>query len=138
MSWIKIAAASLALVASASIAGAQGTPGAGQAQGQGGPGMRGPGMRGQAMLFEGITLTASQKLAVDSIQAKYRAERGKTMSGGEGRQDPGALTRMTELMDKQNAEIRALLNADQQVALDKNIAEMRERRKRMRSTAPRA
>ncbi len=136
MSWIKIAAASLALVASASIAGAQGKPRAGQ--GQGGPGMRGQGMRGQAMLFEGITLTASQKLAVDSIQAKYRAERGKTMSAGEGRQDPGARTKMTGLMDKQNAEIRALLAADQQAAFDKNIAEMKERRLRMRSIAPRA
>ncbi len=138
MSWIKIAAASLALVASASIAGAQGTPGAGPGQGQGGPGMRGQGMRGQAMLFEGITLTASQKLAVDSIQAKYRAERGKTMSAGQGRQAPGARTKMTELMDKQNAEIRALLTADQQVAFDKNITEMKERRLRMRSTVPRA
>ncbi len=136
MSWIKIAAASLALVASASIAGAQGTPGAGQ--GQGAPGMRGQGMRGQAILFEGITLTASQKLAVDSIQAQYRAERGKTMSAGAGRQDPAARTKMTEMMDKQNADIRALLTADQQVAFDKNIADMKERRQRMRSTAPRA
>ncbi len=138
MSWIKIAAASLALVASASTAGAQRTPGAGQGQGQGAPGSRGQGMRGQATLFEGITLTASQQLAVDSIQAKYRAERGKTMSAGAGRQDPAARTKMTEMMDKQNADIRAVLAADQQAAFDKNIAEMKERQKRMRSTAPRA
>ncbi len=134
MSLFKIAVASFALVASASVASAQGSPGAGQGQ----PGMRGMGMRGQAMLFEGITLTASQKLAVDSIQAKYRAERGKTMSAGEGRQNSGARTKMAGLMEKQNADIRALLTADQQIAFDKNVTQMKERRLRMRSTVPRA
>ena len=133
MSWIRTAVAGFALCASASVATAQGTPGAGS---QGADrGMRGG--RGQAMLFEGITLTASQEQKVDSIRAAYRAERQKSSPNGSGRPDAAARTKMKEAMDKQNAEIRALLTPEQQKVFDANIATMKERRGKMRP-APRA
>lgn len=130
MSWIKLAVAGLALFASASVASAQGTPPAGgppPGGPQGGPGMRGG--RGMAMLFEGITLTDAQQTKVDSITAKYRAERQKMMPNGMGGGPPdeGMRAKMTEMMTKQNAEIRAVLTADQQKTFDANV----EKRKQM-------
>lgn len=130
MSWIKLAVAGLALFASASVASAQGTPPAGgppPGGPQGGPGMRGG--RGMAILFEGITLTDAQQTKVDSITAKYRAERQKMMPNGMGGGPPdeGMRAKMTEMMTKQNAEIRAVLTADQQKTFDANV----EKRKQM-------
>lgn len=130
MSWIKLAVAGLALCASASVASAQGAPPAGgppPGGPQGGPGMRGG--RGMAMLFEGITLTDAQQTKVDSITAKYRAERQKMMPNGMGGGPPdeGMRAKMTEMMTKQNAEIRAVLTADQQKTFDANV----EKRKQM-------
>jgi len=138
MSWIRIAAAGLALCASASVATAQGTAGAEQGKEQK---VRGH-ARGHAMLFEGITLTASQQASVDGIRAKYRAEHGKTMQSGNtpngGRQDAAARTKMAGMMEQQNAEIRAVLDASQQTVFDANVAKMKERRDKMRSKQPRA
>lgn len=127
MSWIRIAVAGLALCASASVASAQGgTPGQG--------GMRGQGRGMRSMLFEGITLTALQQQKVDSIRASYRAEREKMMPGGMGGGPPDDAMRakMSEMMDKQNAQFRALLNHGQQEVFDKNAAEMKKRREQMR------
>jgi Spy/CpxP family protein refolding chaperone len=129
MNWIKMAVAGLALCASASVASAQGAPPAGappQGGQQGGPGMRGG--RGMAMLFEGITLTEAQQTKVDSITAAYRAERQKMMPNGMGGPpDEGMRAKMMEMMNKQNADIRAVLTADQQKTFDANV----EKRKQM-------
>lgn len=131
MSWIRMAVAGLALCASATIASAQGTPPAGPPPGgQGGPG--GPGARGgrgMAMLMEGITLTDAQQAKLDSITAKYRAERQKMMPNGMqgGPPDDSMRQKMMEMMEKQNAEIRAILTADQQKLFDANV----EKRKQM-------
>lgn len=139
MSWIRIAAAGLALCASASVATAQGTPsGAEQGKEQS---VRGP-ARSHAMLFEGITLSASQQVAIDGLREKYRAEHGKTMQSGNtpngGRQDGVARAKMAGMMEQQNAEIRAVLDADQQKVFDANVAAMKERRDKMRKKQPRA
>lgn len=98
--------------------------------------MRGQG-RGQSMLLDGITLTASQQLTVDSIRASYRAEREKASPNGAGRPDSATRAKYSAMMDKQNTEIRALLNADQQKLFDANVAAMKKRRESMRP-APRA
>lgn len=130
MSWIRLAVAGVALCAGASVASAQGAPPAGgppPGGPQGGPGMRGG--RGMAMLFEGITLTDAQQTKVDSISAKYRAERQKMMPNGMGGGPPDESMRakMTEMMNKQNAEIRAVLTPEQQKTFDANV----EKRKQM-------
>jgi hypothetical protein len=87
-----------------------------------------------AAMFEGITLTADQQVKVDSIQAKYRAERQKLMPNGMAGGPPDDATRakMMEMMDKQSAEIRAALTADQQKIFDANV----EKRKQMMSRGP--
>ena len=137
MNWIRMAVAGLALCAGASVASAQGPSGVPSESGQ--PGARGQG-RGQSMLFEGITLTAQQQQEIDRIRAKYRAEREKTMPNGTGggRPDEAARAKRSAMTDKQNAEIRATLNGDQQKVFDENAAEMKKRRGQMRSTQARS
>ena len=132
MSWMKLAVAGLALCASATVASAQGTPPAGpppggQQGGPGGPGARGN--RGMQMLMEGITLSDAQQAKLDSITAKYRAERQKLMPNGMqgGPPDDATRQKMMEMMDKQNGEIRGILTADQQKLFDANV----EKRKQM-------
>ena len=123
MSWIKLAVAGIALCAGASVAGAQGapagtTPPQGAAQGgQGRPG------RGMAMLMEGITLSEAQQAKLDEIAARYRAERQKLMPNGMqgGPPDDATRAKMGEMMDKQSAEVRAILTADQQKLFDVNV-----------------
>jgi Spy/CpxP family protein refolding chaperone len=132
MSWMKMAVAGIALCAGASVASAQGTPPAGappMGGPQGGPQAGQRGGRGMAMLFEGITLTEAQQAKVDSISAKYRAERQKLMPNGMqgGPPDDATRTKMGEMMNKQNSEIRGILTADQQKVFDANV----EKRKQM-------
>jgi len=136
MSWIKMAVAGVALVASASIAGAQGAPAGAPPQGapQGGP-QGGPprGGRGMAMLFEGITLTDAQQKQVQDIGEKYRAQQRELMPNGMqgGPPDDATRAKLDDIRTKQNAEIRAVLTADQQTIFDKNVAEAKKRREEM-------
>jgi Spy/CpxP family protein refolding chaperone len=123
MSWIKLAVTGIAFCAAASVASAQGapagtTPPQGSAQGgQGRPG------RGMAMLMEGITLSDAQQAKLDEIAARYRAERQKLMPNGMqgGPPDDATRAKMGEMMDKQSAEVRAILTADQQKLFDANV-----------------
>lgn len=134
MSWIRLAVAGVALCAGASVAGAQGAPGAPpQAGPQGGPGGGMRGGRGMAMLFEGITLTDAQQKQTQEIGAKYRAQMMEMMPNGMGGGPPDAATRakMNDLRTKQMAEIRAVLTAGQQTAFDKNVVEAKKRREQM-------
>jgi Spy/CpxP family protein refolding chaperone len=82
-----------------------------------------------ATLMEGITLTDAQQLKVDSISGKYRAERQKLMPNGMqgGPPDDATRAKIGEMMNKQTAEIRAILTADQQKLFDANV----EKRKQM-------
>ena len=108
-----LAAAALVLVAT--TAAAQGGQGGGM--GQGGA------ARMNEMLFKDITLTDAQKAKVDSIQTHAREATQAMMQGG-GMQDPGMREKMTEMRAKTNADIRAVLTADQQPVFDKNLAAM--------------
>ena len=88
-----------------------------------GPGGRGAGRGDQAML-RGITLSADQQQRIDSIRTSYRTQMEQLRGSG----DRDAMrAQMRPLMEKQQAEIRAVLTPDQQRQFDQNAAEMRSR-----------
>jgi Spy/CpxP family protein refolding chaperone len=123
MKAIRIATLVAALcVGMTTIAAAQGTP-----QGQG-EGRRGGAMGG--MLLQGITLTDAQKEQVKTIREKYlpqQMELRKSAQAVGGPPDQATRDKMMGLQNQQVAEIRAILTADQQATLDKNLAAMKER-----------
>ena len=105
-----------------------GGDGAVQRGGRGGPrGDRG----GEQMLFRGITLSDAQRQQVDSINAKYRTQmQSLRENAGDDRRQ--AFQQMRDLMERRNAEVRAVLTPDQQKVFDQNVEEMRSRmRERM-------
>lgn len=80
------------------------------------------------MLFKDITLTDAQKTKSDSIMAHYREMMGPMGGGGMGSPpDSAAMAKRRENMMKQQADLRSILDADQQKVFDKNLAEMRDR-----------
>ena len=131
MSWIKLAVAGVALCAGASVASAQGGAPAGVTP-QDGPQGGQRGGRGIAMLLEGITLTDAQQVKVDAVKEKYAAERKALMPNGMGGGPPdeSVRTKMREMSDKQNAELRAILTADQQKVFDANLEKRKQTTKR--------
>lgn len=94
------------------------------AQGGGGGG-RG-GARMMEMLMQGITLTDAQKHSIDSITTKYRAEMPAFTPGS--RPSEADRQKRMDVMQKQSADIRAVLTDDQRKTFDKNVEEMRNRR----------
>lgn len=87
----------------------------------GGP--RGPG-RGDARLFEGITLSDTQRAKIDSIRASYRERmRAARDSGGDRSQ-------FRQMMEEQRMAIRAVLTSEQQQTFDRNVQQMRDERGR--------
>jgi Spy/CpxP family protein refolding chaperone len=98
-----------------------------EAQGQGEM-RRGGGMGG--MLLKDITLTDAQKAQVKTIREKYlpqQLELRKAAQATGGPPDEATRSKMMELQEKQAAEIRAILTADQQKVFDGNLKEMRDR-----------
>ncbi len=75
-----------------------------------------------ARLMTDITVSADVQTKIDTIAAKYQAQQRELMSGGQ--MDETTRAKMMELSTKRNAEIRALLTAEQQVQFDKNVAAM--------------
>jgi Spy/CpxP family protein refolding chaperone len=132
MTFIRIAVAGLALCATASIAGAQGHEGHGQAK-PAGSAMQG---RGHKMLLKGITLSADQQVKLDALMAKHHTERQAAAPNG-SRPDSASREKMREGMQKNYAEIREILTADQQKVFDANVEEMKQRRQKRQSTQPR-
>jgi Spy/CpxP family protein refolding chaperone len=125
MKAIRIATLAAALcVGMTSVAAAQGAPPQGQGQGEM---RRGGGMGG--MLLKDITLTDAQKDQVKTIREKYMPQlmEIRKASQATGAPDEASRTKMMDLQNKQAAEIRAILTADQQVTFDKNLAEMKSR-----------
>ena len=119
MKTIRIAMLTVAVVAGTSaVASAQASPTPSQ---QGGVAAgRGRGMSPTA----GIELTEEQKTKLAEITKKYQPEmqavRESMQSGGDRAE---SMTKMMALRDKSNADIRAVLTANQQVVFDKNMAE---------------
>ena len=129
MKAIRIAALGVALLAgSTAVAGAQAATQAPTQQG--GPG---GGRGGFNRTMNGIELTDAQKTKVGEIQAKYQPDLQavrESMQGGGDR--AAAFTKMQEIRDKMNPEIRAVLTAEQQAIFDKNLAEQKARMEQMR------
>jgi Spy/CpxP family protein refolding chaperone len=93
------------------------------AQGGGGQGNFAA-MRMQAMLKD-ITLTAAQQSKVDSIAADYRGKMPAFTPGV--RPDSSSRAQRREMMQHHDADIRAVLTAEQQPIWDRNAADMRVR-----------
>jgi Spy/CpxP family protein refolding chaperone len=124
MKVIRIATLAFALCAGlTSVAAAQGQP---APQGQGEM-RRGGGMGG--MLLKDITLTDAQKAQIKTIREKYLPQQMELRKAAQaqGGPDEATRTKMTDLQEKQAAEIRAILTADQQKVFDSNLKEMRDR-----------
>jgi len=75
------------------------------------------------MMFKDITLMPVQKTSIDSIIAEYRRQ-ARSMTP-DTRPDSTARANRRALMQKQNADIRALLTREQQPIFDRNLEEMR-------------
>ena len=97
------------------------------AQAGGGNGGGRGGARMMETLFKGIDLTDAEKAQVDSIQTAYRAKMPARTPGQAP--DPSARSAMRENMQKETADLRKVLTADQQKVFDKNVEEMRNRRR---------
>jgi len=82
--------------------------------------------RRRELLFKDITLTPAERVKIDSIRARHRAERPAFTRGS----PPDSATRrsMRERMRAQMDEIRSVLTPDQQQLWDRNVAALRERR----------
>ncbi len=103
-----------------SVASAQDARGGGGGQARGGRG-------GVARLMTDITVSADIQAKIDTIAAKYQAQSRELMVAAQasgGAPDDATRAKMTEINTKRNAEIRALLTAEQQVVFDKNVAAM--------------
>lgn len=110
------------------------------------PGLRGGG-RGMRALFNGITLTDAQQAQLKTVRERYRgqraalrkevgAQRGANRADGT-RPDSAARAavrgRMTDLQQREMADVRGVLTPAQQTTFDKNVTEMRARGAERRS-----
>ena len=99
-------------------------------------------MGGHAMgraAFRGVNLTDAQKAQVKTVMERYRPQREALQKQMQDRrasgQKPdsaflaGMRTQRQALMEKQQADIRAVLTAEQRTKFDANVAQMRERMK---------
>ncbi len=124
MKAIRIATLAAALcVGMTSVAAAQGVPPQGQGEMRRGGGMGG-------MLLKDITLTDAQKDQIKTIREKYmpqQLELRKAAQATGAPPDDATRAKMMDLQNKQAAEIRVILTADQQATFDKNLAEMKSR-----------
>lgn len=108
-------------------------------QAQAGGGMPNRGNRGMmsSRLLQGIDLSADQKAKIDSIQSSYRSQIPQMTPGSPP--DDATRQKRRAIMEKETADIRGVLTADQQKTFDKNLAEMRSRfRDRRGGPGPRA
>jgi Spy/CpxP family protein refolding chaperone len=86
------------------------------------------------MLMRGIELTETQKAKMDSIGTAYRAQMPRFTPGETP--DSASRAKRREMMERQSADIRALLTPDQQKTFDANVAEMRARMQERQGGAP--
>lgn len=124
MKVIRIATLAAALcVGMTTVAAAQSTePQQGQNEGR-------RGGRMSEWLLKDITLTDAQKKQVSDIREKYMPQQLELRKAAQatGSVDDATRAKMADLQQKQAAEIRAILTADQQATFDKNLAAMKER-----------
>jgi hypothetical protein len=89
---------------------------------------RGPGGRGgpEGMLLRGITLSADQQTRLQQLADSRRKQFEAEHPQGGGSQGADAQGRQ-QRREQHVAAIREILNADQRVQFDKNLAEMKAR-----------
>ena len=83
-------------------------------------------------LLAGITLTDQQQAQVKAIREKYapqRMEIRNALRSSGMAPDSATRAKMQGITDAETADIRAVLTAEQQKVLDKNVVEARERMK---------
>ncbi|MDQ6718611.1 MAG: Spy/CpxP family protein refolding chaperone [Gemmatimonadota bacterium] len=83
-------------------------------------------------LLEGITLTDAQQAQVKAIREKYAPQRMEIMNALRTSgmpPDSATRARLTGITEAQTTDIRAILTAEQQKILDKNVVDARERMK---------
>jgi Spy/CpxP family protein refolding chaperone len=122
MKLVRIATLAAALcVGMTTVGGAQSTE---PQQGQG-EGRRG---RGEWLLKD-INLSGAQKDQIKTIREKYVPQQMELRKAAQatGSMDDATRAKMMDLQEKQAAEIRAILTADQQATFDKNLAAAKER-----------
>jgi Spy/CpxP family protein refolding chaperone len=89
----------------------------------------GRGRRMSEWLLKDINLTDAQKDQIKTIREKYVPQQMELRKSAQatGSVDDATRAKMVDLQDKQAAEIRAVLTADQQATFDKNLAAMKTR-----------
>lgn len=116
------------MVGAAAVAQAQqGPPGGGGGRG---------GMNASAMLLQNITLSAEQQVKVDTINAKFavaQREMRARMQDGDRQAMMGEMRKMRATLQ---ADLRAVLTAEQQAVFDKNVEEMAKRQQQRRRQQP--
>ena len=114
-------------IATLAIALCAGITSVGAAQGQPEPSKQGRGGSMGGKLLKDITLTDAQKEQVKVIREKYLPQLVQLRKAAQavGTPDEANRAQMTDLQNKQAAEIRAILTADQQAIFDRNLAEMK-------------
>jgi Spy/CpxP family protein refolding chaperone len=123
MKVVRIATLAAALcVGMTAVASAQSTQ---PQQGQG----EGRGRRMSEWLLKDINLTDAQKDQIKTIREKYVPQQMELRKSAQatGSVDDATRAKMADLQEKQAAEIRAVLTADQQTTFDKNVAAMKTR-----------
>ena len=124
MKVVRIATLAAALcVGMTAVAAAQSTqPQQGQAEGRRGGGR-------SEWLLKDINLTDAQKDQIKTIREKYVPQQMELRKAAQatGSVDEATRAKMADLQEKQAAEIRAVLTADQQATFDKNLAAAKER-----------
>ncbi len=106
----------------------------------------GRGRAGIARLMTDITVSADVQTKIDSVVARFGTQQ-RALMGAPAGGNPGGMrvtdaqrTKMMEFNTKRNAEIRALLTAEQQIVFDRNVAAAPQRRRgggaRARVAAP--
>lgn len=139
------ALAAALMIGSTAVAGAQGR---GPESGDHSARMKAAHGRMHQALFRDITLTDAQKTRLEAIRTSYRPQfqslreqaRPQMQALRDARQKNDSVamrtartqleqhrTQVTALMDKQRAEVRGVLTAEQQATFDRNVTQMRER-----------
>lgn len=98
------------------------------AKAQGGGGGRGRGPNLTVILKDSLKVSDAVLAKADSIQKVYQALNAPLMEAARGG-DADARAKMTENRNKQTADIKALLTADQVAAYDKIMAAMQQGRR---------
>ena len=119
VSLVALAVSAGNLVAQGAPAGQAPAPGQGQAPGRGPGGMQ----RRMQALLQGITLTPEQQARMDSINTRYQAQMPAMTPGT----PPDSATRAQrmQLGQQRDAELRAVLTAEQQTVWDRNVEQVR-------------